>query len=47
MLPYSLTLSGKDGADCDRYQEKDVRDALKDLEELEKLQQEEDKVEEE
>lgn len=32
---------------CDRYQEKDVRDALKDLEELEKLQQEEDKVEEE
>jgi hypothetical protein len=47
LLPYSLTLSGKDGADCDRYQEKDVRDALKDLEELEKLQQEEDKVEEE
>jgi predicted RNA binding protein YcfA (HicA-like mRNA interferase family) len=30
-LSYSLTISGKDGADADRYQEKDVRDALKDL----------------
>ncbi len=34
-LSYSLILSGKDGADADRYQEKDVRDALKNLEELE------------
>lgn len=24
LLDYSLTLSGKDGADADRYQEKDV-----------------------
>lgn len=31
-LPYSLTLSGKDGADADRYQEKDVRNALRDVE---------------
>ncbi len=31
LLPYSLTLSGKDGADADRYQEKDVKNALKDL----------------
>lgn len=36
LLPYSLTLSGKDGADADRYQEKDVKKALKDLEKLEK-----------
>ncbi len=34
-LSYSLTLSGKDGSDADRYQEKDVRNALKNLEELE------------
>ncbi|BAU10745.1 hypothetical protein LEP3755_12370 [Leptolyngbya sp. NIES-3755] len=31
-LSYSLTLSGKDGADADRYQEKDVRNALRDVE---------------
>lgn len=31
-LSYSITLSGKDGADADRYQEKDVRNALRDLE---------------
>lgn len=31
-LSYSLTLSGKDGADADRYQEKDVRNALSDVE---------------
>lgn len=35
LLPYSLTLSGKDGADADRYQEKDVKNALKDLEKFE------------
>ncbi len=34
LLPYSLTLSGKDGADADRYQEKDVKNALKYLENL-------------
>jgi len=33
-LPYSLTLSGKDGADTDRYQEKDVKNALQNLEKL-------------
>ena len=32
LLPYSLTLSGKDGEDAYRYQEKDVKNALKDLE---------------
>jgi predicted RNA binding protein YcfA (HicA-like mRNA interferase family) len=42
LLPYSLTLSGKDGADADRYQEKDVKNALRDLENLE---EEEDKGE--
>ncbi|MGB0561292.1 MAG: type II toxin-antitoxin system HicA family toxin [Spirulinaceae cyanobacterium] len=31
LLPYSLVLSGKDGADSDRYQEKDVKNALRDL----------------
>lgn len=35
LLPYSLTLSGKDGGDADRYQEKDVKNALKDLEKFE------------
>jgi hypothetical protein len=29
-----LILSGKDGADADHYQERDVRNALKDLENL-------------
>lgn len=34
LLPYSLVLSGKDGADADRYQEKDVKNALRDLDNL-------------
>ncbi|MDJ0660964.1 MAG: type II toxin-antitoxin system HicA family toxin [Crocosphaera sp.] len=34
LLTYSLTLSGKDSADADRYQEKDVKNALKDLDNL-------------
>lgn len=34
LLEYSLTISGKDGKDADRYQEKDVKNALKDLEDL-------------
>jgi predicted RNA binding protein YcfA (HicA-like mRNA interferase family) len=42
LLSYSLTLSGKDGADADRYQEKDVRNAII---ELEQLEEEEDKGE--
>ncbi len=33
-LPYSLTLSGKDGADADRYQERDVKNALQHLQNL-------------
>ena len=41
LLLYSLTLSGKDGADADRYQEKDVRNALIEIKQLE----EEDKGE--
>jgi hypothetical protein len=43
LLFYSLTLSGKDGADADRYQEKDVRNALIEIKQLE----EEDKGEQE
>ncbi len=35
LLEYSLTMSGKDGADADRYQEKDVRNALRDVKKLE------------
>jgi hypothetical protein len=31
-----ITIAGKDGADADRYQEKDVRKALKALEEARK-----------
>ena len=34
LLDYSLTISGKDGKDAERYQERDVRKALKDLEDL-------------
>jgi predicted RNA binding protein YcfA (HicA-like mRNA interferase family) len=29
-----VVISGKDGADADRYHEKDVRDALKELEQI-------------
>ncbi|MEJ6480332.1 type II toxin-antitoxin system HicA family toxin [Nostoc punctiforme UO1] len=35
LLLYSLTLSGKDGADADRYQEKDVKNALIEINQLE------------
>ncbi|MFN6572261.1 type II toxin-antitoxin system HicA family toxin [Dendronalium sp. ChiSLP03b] len=44
LLVYGLTLSGKDGADADFYQEKVVRNALI---ELKQLEQEEGKGEEE
>ena len=33
-LSYSLVLSGKEGADADRYQERDVRNALRELDNL-------------
>lgn len=32
LLAYTVTLSGKDGEDAKHYQEKDVQNALKDLE---------------
>ncbi len=35
LLEYSLIMSGKDGADADRYQEKDVRNAFRDLKKIE------------
>jgi predicted RNA binding protein YcfA (HicA-like mRNA interferase family) len=35
LLNYSLTLSGKDGTDANRYQEKDVQNALKELKNIE------------
>jgi predicted RNA binding protein YcfA (HicA-like mRNA interferase family) len=35
LLQNSLTISGKDGADADRYQEKDVKNALRDLKQVE------------
>jgi predicted RNA binding protein YcfA (HicA-like mRNA interferase family) len=34
-LDYSVILSGRDSADAQRYQEKDVRNALRDLAKLE------------
>jgi predicted RNA binding protein YcfA (HicA-like mRNA interferase family) len=46
-LSYSLTLSGKDGADADRYQEKDVRKAVKEIENLKQLEDELDDIGEE
>lgn len=43
LLAYSITLSGKDGSDADHYQERDVRNALRDLEAiLRKLEEEEE-----
>ncbi len=33
-IDYSLTISGKDGRDAERYQERDVKNALKDLDNL-------------
>lgn len=47
LLSYSLTLSGKDGADADRYQEKDVKNAIRDLESLQDLEEEDNQGEEE
>jgi hypothetical protein len=44
LLLYSLTLSGKEGADADCYQEKDVRNALI---KIRNLEEEEDKGEQE
>jgi predicted RNA binding protein YcfA (HicA-like mRNA interferase family) len=41
-LDYSLTLSGKDGGDADRYQERDVKNALRDLEQQISLENEEE-----
>lgn len=40
LLPGKITLSGNDGADAKPYQEKDVNNALKKLEEIRKAQEE-------
>ena len=47
LLPYSLTLSGKDGADADLYQEKDVKNAIRDLESLQNSEEEDNQGEQE
>jgi hypothetical protein len=39
LLPNALVISGKDGDDADRYQERDVKNALA---ELEQMKQQED-----
>jgi predicted RNA binding protein YcfA (HicA-like mRNA interferase family) len=36
LLPYPLILSGHDGDDANHYQERDVRNALRDLRDAEK-----------
>ena len=36
LLNYKITISGKDGNDAKRYQEKDVKDFLKDIQEAQK-----------
>ena len=36
LLDYKITISGKDGNDAKRYQEKDVKDLLKDIQEAQK-----------
>ncbi len=43
LLPGKITLSGKDSADAKLYQEKDVKNALQKLEEIQKEQDEEGK----
>jgi predicted RNA binding protein YcfA (HicA-like mRNA interferase family) len=40
LLPGKLTLSGKDGADAKPYQEQDVYNAIEQLEEIQKDQEE-------
>ncbi|MBK1988139.1 type II toxin-antitoxin system HicA family toxin [Sphaerospermopsis aphanizomenoides BCCUSP55] len=42
LLPGRVTISGKDGNDAKTYQEKDVSNALKKLEEIKKSQEEEE-----
>ena len=34
LLSYKITLSGKDGSDAKRYQEKDVKDFIRDIKEV-------------
>jgi predicted RNA binding protein YcfA (HicA-like mRNA interferase family) len=41
LLPGRVTISGKDGNDAKAYQEKDVNNALKRLEEIKKYQEDE------
>lgn len=36
LLEYKITISGKDGSDAKKYQEKDVKNFLKDIKETEK-----------
>lgn len=36
LVPYPVVISGQNGDDVDRYQERDVRDALHDLREARK-----------
>jgi len=36
LVPYPVVISGQDGDDADRYQERDVRDAVHDLREARK-----------
>lgn len=45
LLPYSLVLSGQDRADADRYQEKDVKNALRDLDNLNTEKEEDNETE--
>lgn len=36
LLSYKITVSGKDGTDAKRYQEKDVKNFIKEIEEAQK-----------
>jgi hypothetical protein len=40
LLPNKLIISGKDGEDADRYQERDVRNALANLEQAKQQEDE-------
>jgi hypothetical protein len=39
-VPHAVIISGKDGDDADRYQEKDVRNALTELEQAQQAEDE-------
>jgi len=42
LLPYNITLAGIDGDDAQRYQEKDVRSAMRDVNQQQQEEEDDD-----